>query len=210
MGGCWEWLIGKDVEQIDLSIFQNYTGGQKKKPSASISYCRPRIEVGTSRIRSRGVNHQTLSFSVKSIVTIWGCDYRRGVDCWMGLLTTYTHHSYLHFTDHWHTWTSALSPLQFPLAVAWQQLLTAEVPQLSALTSLLSSGYPATEFLSTVNSAIAPSLLSLPRRTLLNCQPSTNCVPGWRPFHTSLLVISSQVDFQLTTELCHSPTNYFT
>jgi hypothetical protein len=35
----------------------------------------------------------------------------------------------------------------------------------------------------------------------LNCQPSTNWVPGWRLFRTNLVVFSSQTDFQLTTEL---------
>jgi hypothetical protein len=30
---------------------------------------------------------------------------------------------------------------------------------------------------------------------------STNWVPGWRPFHTNLLVFSSQADFQLTWQL---------
>jgi hypothetical protein len=30
-----------------------------------------------------------------------------------------------------------------------------------------------------------------------SCQLTNNWVPGWRPFHTSLLVFSSQADFQL-------------
>jgi hypothetical protein len=69
------------------------------------------------------------------------------------------------------------------------------------LRVLLSDEYPATELLSTVNSTIAPSLLTLPCRARLNCQPSTNWVAGWWQFHTNLLVFSSQADFQLTTEL---------
>jgi hypothetical protein len=56
------------------------------------------------------------------------------------------------------------------------------------------------ELLSTVNSTIAPSLLSLPCRSQLNYQPSTNCVSGWRPFHTNPVVFSPQVDFQLRTD----------
>jgi hypothetical protein len=45
-----------------------------------------------------------------------------------------------------------------------------------------------------------------------SCQLTTNWVPGWRPFHTNLLVFSSQADIQLTTinwtlsltkQLCH-------
>jgi hypothetical protein len=51
------------------------------------------------------------------------CDYRRGIDWWMDLLTTYIHHSELHFTDHWHTQTNVLSLLQSTLAVSWQWLL---------------------------------------------------------------------------------------
>jgi hypothetical protein len=37
-----------------------------------------------------------------------------------------------------------------------------------------------------------------------------NWVPGWQPFYTKLLVFSSQADFQLTTELSHSPSGFFT
>jgi hypothetical protein len=55
------------------------------------------------------------------------CDYRRGMDWWMYLLTTCTHNSELHFTDHWHVQTSALSLLQPPLAVFWQRLLPREI-----------------------------------------------------------------------------------
>jgi hypothetical protein len=69
----------------------------------------------------------------------------------------------------------------------------------SVLTSLLSGEYPATELPTTDNSTRAPSLFSLPWRAQLNCQTSTNWIPGWRSFHTKLL-ISSQVDFQLTTD----------
>jgi hypothetical protein len=50
--------------------------------------------------------------------------------------------------------------------------------------SLLSGEHPVTELLSTVNSTKAPSLLSLPWRARLNCQTST--------------------------ELTHSPNNFFT
>jgi hypothetical protein len=71
-----------------------------------------------------------------------------------------------------------------------------------ALTSLLSGQYPATELMSTVNLTVAPSLLSLPCRALLNWQPSTKWVPGWRSFHTNHLVFSSQA-FSWTTD---SPT----
>jgi hypothetical protein len=76
-----------------------------------------------------------------------------------------------------------------------------EILQLPAPTSLLSGEYPATELLSTVNSIIAQSVLSLPCRARLNCQPSINWVTDWRPFHISLLVFSSQVHIRLTTEV---------
>jgi hypothetical protein len=39
------------------------------------------------------------------------CDYRRGLDWWLDLLTTYTHNSWLHFTVHSFTQTSVLSQL---------------------------------------------------------------------------------------------------
>jgi hypothetical protein len=57
-------------------------------------------------------------------------DYRRGLDWWLDLLTTWIHHSELHFTDHWHTQTSILSLLQSPIAVFWQRLLPREILQL--------------------------------------------------------------------------------
>jgi hypothetical protein len=39
----------------------------------------------------------------------------------------YTHASWLHFTDHWHTHTSVLSLLKSPLSVSWQRILTQEL-----------------------------------------------------------------------------------
>jgi hypothetical protein len=53
-------------------------------------------------------------------------------------------------------------------------------------------------------------LLSQARAELFSTDNSTNSVPGWRSFHTNLLILSSQADFQLTTELFQSPTSYFT
>jgi hypothetical protein len=71
----------------------------------------------------------------------------------------------------------------------------------SVVTPLPSGQHSTSELLSTVNSTATPPLLSLPCRTRLNCQPSINWVPGWRPFHTNLLVFSSQAEFQ---QNCHS------
>jgi hypothetical protein len=42
-----------------------------------------------------------------------------------------------------------------------------------------------------------PSLLFTDSLTILSVLHLTNWVPGWRPFHTNLLVFSSQADFQL-------------
>jgi hypothetical protein len=112
--------------------------------------------------------------SVCVCVCVW--DYRRSVNWWMDLLTTCIHQSELHFTDHWHTHTRVLSLLQSPLAVFWQRLLPREIFQLPGLWS---------------------SCHSRPCRT----DNSTNCLPGWRSFHTNLLDFSSQAEFLLTTEL---------
>jgi hypothetical protein len=46
-----------------------------------------------------------------------------------------------------------------------------------------------------------------------SCQLITNWVPGWRPFHTNLLVFPSQADFQLNCPVIRtlsSPTRCFT
>jgi hypothetical protein len=81
-----------------------------------------------------------------------------------------------------HTQTSVLSLLQSPLAVSWQRLLTREIIQRPLLRY---------------------SSYSLPCKTQLT--GSTD----WRPFHTNYLVFSSQADFQLASDLSHSPTSYF-
>jgi hypothetical protein len=128
-------------------------------------------------------------YATKDIVTYLGvCDYRRSMDWRMDLLITCIRHSELHFTDHWHTQTSVLSLLQSPLAVSWERLYWSIL--FGSRSQVLLSQPPVQNSLSTDN--------------------ATNWVPGWRPFHTNLLVFSSQVDFQLTTELSHSPTSYFT
>jgi hypothetical protein len=43
-------------------------------------------------------------------------------------------------------------------------------------------------------------LVTAVRSELLSAGNSGNWVPGWRSFHTNLLVFSSQADWQLTTE----------
>jgi hypothetical protein len=97
----------------------------------------------------------------------------------MDLLTTYIHHSELHFTDHWHTQTSVLDLLQFTPAISYKLLLTQwkffRFPQ-------------------------AGPLVTAARPELLSTDNSTNWVPGWMSFHTNLLVFSSQADFQLRAD----------
>jgi hypothetical protein len=119
-----------------------------------------------------------------NIVTILGCDYRRGVDWILDLLTTFIHLSELHFTDHWHTRTSVLRLLQFPLVVFWQRLLPREIFQFPALRSVFTAA----------------------RAELLSTDNSTNMVAGLRPLRTNLIVFSSQRDFQLTTDNFNSGT----
>jgi hypothetical protein len=46
-----------------------------------------------------------------------------------------------------------------------------------------------------------------PARNCLSTDSSTNWVPGWQPFHTNLLIFSSQADFQLNCQLTLSFTN---
>jgi hypothetical protein len=90
------------------------------------------------------------------------------------------------------------------LDISWQRLLTVEILQRHALTPLPAGHRLATELPTTDNWSTAPSLLSLPWRVRRNCRPSTDSVPGWRPFHTGLLVFSSQADIQLTTSQSQS------
>jgi hypothetical protein len=59
------------------------------------------------------------------------------------------------------------------------------------------------------DSSSSRDLTSQPPMQNLSTDNSANWVPGWRPFHTSLQVYSSQADFQLTNKLSHSPTSYF-
>jgi hypothetical protein len=100
------------------------------------------------------------------------CNYRRGMD----LLTTYTHDPELQaFTALSLISTIHKSP-HHPLSlsslsspsVSWQRLLTVEILQLHALIFYL------------------------------HRWPCRIQLSGWRLFHTDLLVVSSQTDFQIT------------
>jgi hypothetical protein len=101
---------------------------------------------------------------------------------WIGeldLLTTRTHHSELQVI----TAPSLISTLYKSLHPKSPQFtftnrflltdLNNEGSPASVLTSLLTGEYLTTELLSTVNSSVAPSLLSLPCRARLNRRPST-------------------------------------
>jgi hypothetical protein len=87
----------------------------------------------------------------------------------------YMHHTQLHYTGHWHTQTSVPSLLQSPLAIYLTQWSFFSFPRWGPL-------------------------IAAARAQLLPIDNSTNCNRGWRPFHTNLLVFSSQADFQLTTD----------
>jgi hypothetical protein len=82
-------------------------------------------------------------------------DYRQGMDWWMDLLTTYTHHSELqqitvtllisaHYSSLLQT-ISLLQPTVSSTAISWERILTVEILQLLVLRSFLSSEYPANE-----------------------------------------------------------------
>jgi hypothetical protein len=71
---------------------------------------------------------------------------------------------------------SCLQPAVSSTAVSWKRMLIVEILQLPALRSFLSCEYPSTE----------------------RCQ-----FPGWRPFHTNLIVFSSQANFE-TNSFIHS------
>jgi hypothetical protein len=52
-----------------------------------------------------------------------------------------------------------------------------------------------------VNNGYSSASVLKSHTELLSADNSANWVPGWWPFHTNLIVFSSQVDFQLTWKL---------
>jgi hypothetical protein len=114
------------------------------------------------------------------------CDYRRSMEWVLDLLTTCTHHSELHFTDHWHT-------DQFP------QSITVSTGRFLAKASTEEGS----------SASRTQVLLSQPPVQNSCHANSANWVPRWRPFFTKLLVFSSQADFQLNcwqvNSLTHQP-----
>jgi hypothetical protein len=109
------------------------------------------------------------------------CDYKRGMDWWNG------------FTDHLYT------------------SLGTRITALSLISTLYKSPqhslpFPSNSFNSGDSSASRAQVLSSQppvQNSTLNRQ-----LPGWRPFHTNLLVFSLQADFQLT--LCQLTSNWVT
>jgi hypothetical protein len=111
----------------------------------------------------------------------------------LDLLTICVQPSELQFTDHWHT-NRSVSSAKYSLHQPFPgngfntgtiTVLLKYIIQISYLESFFGSRTLA------INSFFG---------NLLKYQPSTNWVPGRRPFHTNLLIFSSQTDFQLTTD----------
>jgi hypothetical protein len=105
------------------------------------------------------------------------CDNRQGMDWISYLLITFIHHWELHFTVHWHTQTSVLS-------------ITVSTNRFLAMASTEGDSSASCAQVLFVTAAHAQ---------LLSTDNSANWVPCWQPFHTTLLVFSSQPDFQLNS-----------
>jgi hypothetical protein len=122
------------------------------------------------------LNHVYLRvYTYINIVTISGCDCKRGLGWWIGFInhlytqsgttSNYSAIAYLHTlqitTAHA---KSFFQPAVSSTAVPWQRYLKMEILQLSALAYYC----PAIEYLSTVNSTVAPSLQSSTQLPTLN------------------------------------------
>jgi hypothetical protein len=110
------------------------------------------------------------------------------MDLWIDLLTTCIHHSEIHFTDHWHT-----HRLVFSVYYILHE-------------SFSGNGFYRGIFFSLPHSS---PLVTAACAELLSTSNPTNLTSGWWPFHTNPIDFSSQADFQLTTEVSHSPPSYF-
>jgi hypothetical protein len=107
-------------------------------------------------------------------------DYRRGMIWWMDLLTICIYHWELHFTEFTDK-QRLVSSVYYNL----QQSFPGNGFYRGTFFSFPHSGPP-------ITAACAE---------LLSTDNSTNWVSIWRPFHTNLLVFSSQADFQLNWQL---------
>jgi hypothetical protein len=122
-----------------------------------------------------------------NIVTIYVCDYMRGINWWTDLLTTYTHHSELQVIT-----------VLLLISTIYQSLHTKSSPPCSVSNSCSL----ATASNSGDSSASSSQVLSS-QPPVQNSTPNWQ-FPGWRPLHINLLVFSSQAEFQLT--LCQLTT----
>jgi hypothetical protein len=112
-------------------------------------------------------------------------DYRRGMDWWMDLLTTYTYHLEQQVITVLSLIATLYKSLQYLLSLFPACYLFIR----RALAAACNSG----------DSSVSRAQVLSSQPPMPNSTPKwTNWVPGWRPFHTNLLVFSSQADFQLT------------
>jgi hypothetical protein len=110
------------------------------------------------------------NFQFYTVTYLESCDYRRGMDSWIDLLTIYTHHSELQVIK-----TLSLSAVPLS-AVPWQRLLSVDILQLHALRFHLCS-LPCRTELSTDNWQIITAMLTA---------------------ISHLLILSIQLEFKLT------------
>jgi hypothetical protein len=131
----------------------------------------------TEEIRSICLNLYILSW--------FTCGYRQGMDWWIDLLTTYTHHSELQVI-------TALSLISTLYKSPTEP--TNPFPACCVISCSLGTASNCGD------SSVSCSQVLSSQTPVQNMQNSTlSCqLPGWWPFHTNLLVISSQADFQLT------------
>jgi hypothetical protein len=126
-------------------------------------------------------------FPVKIFSRIYVCDYRRGMDLWMDFLITYMHHS-------------ELQVITAPLLTATIQRSPQHLLSLFAACCVNSRSLTTASNSGDSSASRAQVLLTQPpvqNSTDYYWQLIINWIPGRRPFHTNLLVFSSQADFQL-------------
>jgi hypothetical protein len=147
----------------------------------------------------------------------------------LDLLITYIHHMELHITDRWHIQTSAFSRLQSLLAGSWQRLLPRKVLQLLEFRpsshcrpcrtlvnwQLNQLGHRLAAILHQPPSLLFPGWLSTDSWQLNSAWPtsyfaSLHSTDNWTLSLTNQLLHVISLNWQLTTELSHSPSSYFT
>jgi hypothetical protein len=105
----------------------------------------------------------------------------------------YTHDSWLKFTGQYHTQTSVFSLLKSPIAEFMAtDFITGTITVSLNYTLLIKSAIHSRTF----NWAVLQLTLFFTASSIE--LPLNRQYYAWRPFHTNLLVVSSQPDFQLT------------